>query len=129
MAALVLAGCAARAPSACLLPAQKPMTDIQLFFGRAMAGGGEVGETEWSQFSRDVLARNFPDGFTVMDGVGSWFNPASHSVIGEPSRVVLIAAAPAPDTAQRILAVTEDYKRRFQQLAVGILSAPACGAF
>lgn len=114
--------------TSCPYPA-KTMIAAQLFFGRDIPGREPVTEAEWSEFVSQTLARQFPDGFTVLDGAGNWRDGKTGKVISEPSKIVLIAAGSAPDMDRRLDAVIAAYRGRFQQQAVGMLRSTACGAF
>ena len=131
---LLLAGCAVPAetvpPSACLLPAQKPMLVAELFFGRNVPGRAPVSEAEWADFVARVVAPNFPDGFTVFDGAyGQGRDPQRRTIEREPPKVVLAAADPRPDLKDRIEAVRNAYQTRFAQRSVGLLTRWECGVF
>jgi hypothetical protein len=117
------------ATAQCPLPNQTPMLVTQLFFGRDIAGRAPLTDAEWSQFVDDTLARNFPDGFTVSEGEGQWLDPKTHQVAQERSKIVIVAAAPAPDLARRTEAVMADYRTRFHQESVGVLTTTECGSF
>jgi Protein of unknown function (DUF3574) len=98
---LLLAGCAvpgeALPPSACLLPAQKPMLVAELFFGRNIPGRAPVSEAEWADFVAQVITPNFPDGFTVFNGaLGQSRDPQSGAIVREPPKILLAAAYPGP---------------------------------
>ena len=130
---LLLAGCAMPGetvpPSACLLPAQKPMLVAELFFGRNIPGRAPVTEAEWADFVGRVITPNFPDGFTVFDGAGQWRDPQGGAVVREPPKILLAAAYPRPDLKDRIAATIEAYRARFPQKSVGVLTRWECGAF
>ena len=132
-ALLLLAGCAAPSenlpPSACLLPAQKPMLVAELFFGRNIPGRAPVTEAEWADFVARVITPNFPDGFTVFDGAGQWRNPQTRTIVREPPKILLAAAYPRPDLKDRVAATIEAYRARFPQKSVGLLTRWECGAF
>ena len=70
------AGCsiAANPRSACPLPTQQPFTIVQIFFGRNVPGRGPLTDAEWSSFVAKAITGEFPDGFTVIDGDGQWFD-------------------------------------------------------
>ncbi len=130
----VLGGCAALAscapaPAACLLPSQRPMLMIDLFFGRDSAGRGPVTDAEWADFTRTDITPRFPDGFSVFDTRGQWLNPQTGSIGSEDSKMVRIEALQAADTAARIAAVANAYRTRFHQVAVGISTVQVCAAF
>lgn len=96
----------------------------QLFFGR-----GGVPDAAWRSFETDVIAAQFPDGFTVTNGHGAWRDPASGKRSEERSTIVTIAVPAATQNAARIQAVRAAYKARFHQQSVGAVSAYACAAF
>ena len=117
-------------PSACLLPAQKPMLVAELFFGRNIPGRAPVSEAEWADFVARVITPNFPDGFTVLDGaLGQSRDPQSGAIIREPPKILLAAAYPRPDLKDRIATTIEAYRTRYPQKSVGLLTRWECGAF
>ena len=116
-------------PSACLLPAQKPMLVAELFFGRNIPVRAPVSEAEWAGFVAQVITPNFPDGFTVFDGAGQWRDPQSGVIAREPPKILLAAAYPRPDLKDRIAATIEAYRARYPQKSVGLLTRWECGAF
>ncbi len=131
---LLLAGCAMPAadlpPSACLLPTQKPMLVVELFFGRNIPGRAPVSEAEWADFVAQVITPNFPDGFTVFNGAaGQSGRPQGGMIAREAPKILLAAAYPRPDLKDRITATIEAYRTRFPQKSVGILTRWECGAF
>ncbi len=123
--AALLSGLAA-CQAACPLPGQRPMTRLDLYFGRDIPGGGMVDEAAWRDFAARVLTPAFPDGLTVVQAHGQWRDPARGRITGEPSFVVTVLGA-AP--AARAAAVAQAYKSRFHQQSVGIVTQPACAAF
>jgi hypothetical protein len=131
LALVSLAACAsetARAP-ACRPGMGRPMLVVELFFGRAVAGRGDVTDGEWARFVDGVVAPALPDGFTVLDGDGAWLNPATRVSARERSKVLVVAL---PDTAERLAAIGQvraAYQQAFHQQLVGMIVAPACGSF
>ena len=125
-----IAACAPRVPSdACLLPTEQRMLVAELFFGRAIRGRAPLSDTEWAEFAAQTITPNFPDGFTVFDGEGQWRNPQTGRIVGDPTKILLVAAKPTPDLAQRLVTVIEAYKSRFHQQSVGLITRDACAAF
>jgi hypothetical protein len=111
------------------LRGEHPMIEAQLFFGRAVDGRGPVTKQEWSDFVTDVIVKDFPDGFTVTDGEGSWLDPQSKSTIPEDSKIVLIVAKQSPDLAAKLTHAMNAYKTRFRQHSVGLVTRQVCAAF
>lgn len=128
----LMAGCSAigkSATSACRIPGQQTFTLVEFFFGRDVPGRGPVTEAEWADFAAHSLTDEFPDGFTVVDGAGQWFDQRSGKLIHEGSKVVIAAADPESDLATRIGTVVDAYRREFHQQSVGVVTTPGCGAF
>jgi hypothetical protein len=101
----------------------------QLYFGRGLAGGGEVDETSWAAFVDAELTPRFPDGFTVLDGAGQWRANAAHPIVRERTKLVLIAAPESAATRRKLEEIRAAYRSRFAQGAVGLVTAPACAEF
>jgi hypothetical protein len=125
---LVLSGCAS-AGSGCLFDSQQPMTVVELFFGRDVPGRAAPSEIEWTDFAASVIAREFPQGFTVMDGDGEWRDPATQTVTRERTKILIVATAKSPDLASRISRIRATYSRLFRQTSVGALTYDGCGQF
>jgi Protein of unknown function (DUF3574) len=125
-----LAGCASGdPPRACPLPGQHEMVVAELFFGRSIRGRAPVTENEWRAFSAEVIGPAFPDGFTSFDGEGQWRDPQTGAVTGERTKILVVAVAPSPALPETLRAVIDDYRRRFDQKSVGLLTRTECGAF
>lgn len=120
---------ASEAPYTCLLPQEKRMLVAELFFGRNAPGRGPVTEAEWAAFAAEVVSREFPDGFTVLDGAGQWRNPQTGAIAREPSKILVVVAERTPELRDRLTRVIDTYRARFRQLSVGIVTRTACAAF
>jgi hypothetical protein len=119
-----LAGCAQLDPRSCragLAPVQR----VDLYFGRAMAGGGVVTDEDWQRFVDQKITPRFPDGLTVTDVAGQWRGQSG--VMREPAKHVTIIIS--TNEATRLDAIRADYRAQFHQESVLLLEAPACGAF
>jgi Protein of unknown function (DUF3574) len=113
----------------CPLAGEQPMLVTQLFFGLSIQGRGPVTRHEWSEFLRQNVAPRFPDGFTVYEAEGQWLNPASHSVVRENSKVMIIAAEDTAEVRTKITEVSDLYRKTFHQQAVGVITRRECAAF
>ena len=102
------------------------MLRAELYFGRSVAGG-QVSDTQWSQFARTELTRRFPDGLTILDARGEWRD--GRRVVRERSKLVIAVMPDTPDAHQRIASAAETYKKRFRQKSVGIVTQTVCAAF
>jgi hypothetical protein len=133
---LMLAGCAdspeallPAAPYTCLLPAEQRMLVAELFFGRNIKGRQPLTDAEWVEFAAQTITPNFPDGFTVFDGVGQWRNPQTEQIAGGRTKILLVAAQRTPDFARRLSTVIDAYKAQFHQHSVGIITRDSCAVF
>ena len=125
---LVLSGCVA--PRAeCLLDSQQPMTVVELFFGRDIAGREPLNDREWSDFAASVIAKEFPDGFTVTDGEGQWRDPATRTITHERTKILTVANARSTDLALRVSRIRDAFGRLYRQSSVGVVTYDACGEF
>jgi hypothetical protein len=105
------------------------MLVAELFFGRAIRGRAPLSDAEWAEFAAQTITPNFPDGFTAFDGEGQWRNPQTGHIAHDPTKILLVAAKPTPDLAQRLATVVEAYKSRFHQQSVGLITRDACATF
>ena len=135
LAALLLASSSAcsKAPLAesasCPLAAQKPMVQIELYFGRSIAGRAQVSDAEWEAFSTTVLSKEFPDGSTTLAGQGQWLDPQANKTIQESSILVLVDVDPKSQFEQKIAYVVDTYKKQFNQQSVGVVTENVCARF
>src|SRR6266849_6930245 len=113
---------------ACNAP-QRPMQQIELLFGRNIAGHLRIGEAAWSRFLAREITPRFPDGLTVLDAAGQWRDPAGGRLVREPSKMVIIVTADDAPVRDRIAAIVAAYKQRFRQRSVGVISRSVCAAF
>jgi hypothetical protein len=113
----------------CPLQEQRPMMQVEIFFGRSISKQGFVNQAEWRAFERDVIARNFARGFTVLHASGNWRDPRSGDIRKEDSELVVIVTDDTESTREKIRRVTAEYKRMFRQNAVGVFTTQGCGVF
>lgn len=132
---LLLASCAypvataVPLPQATACPAGEPAMTAQLFFGRALKGGGAVSDAAWQDFLARAVTPRFPDGLTVLDGSGQWRNRATNQISREASTVVVIVTDESPATLASLQAIRAEYRRDFQQDSVGLVLNPSCASF
>lgn len=120
-----LAGCAAL-PTSC--PAGlTPMKEAQLFFGRAIPGGGEVSEADWRVFLDDEVTPRFPDGLTVQDASGQWKDKTG--IVREPSKRLTLVLSGRADEGAKLEAIRSAYRTRFHQDSVLQVETAICGGF
>jgi Protein of unknown function (DUF3574) len=91
----------------------------ELFFGRNKPDGTKVSRRDWERFLDDVITPRFPDGLTVLEGIGRFLN--SRGQIEQERTFVLILFYPLEaqrDKSLRIEEIREIYKLSFQQQSV-----------
>ena len=91
-------------------------------------GGETVSAEEWQTFLADTVTPRFPDGLTVLDARGQWFDTDQGRIYRESTLLlnVLVPADAASDGVAAIREVSDIYKERFEQQAVFHTALPAC---
>jgi hypothetical protein len=113
---------------ACSAP-QQPMQQIELMFGRNVAGHARVGEAAWSRFLAREITPRFPDGLTVLEAAGQWRGPGGRGVAREASKMVIIVTADNAAARDQIATIVAAYKQQFRQRSVGVISHAVCATF
>lgn len=96
-----------------------------LYFGRLIGDTGMVSDSAWERFVAEVITPAFPEGFSVMSGVGQW-RGADGKVISEPNKMVIFATPGSPETEAALLRIGERYRTLFGQEAVLHEHSPTC---
>jgi hypothetical protein len=125
-----MTGCAV-SPVAQICPkgTGSPMRVYELYFGRAIDGRADLTDAEWDAFRNTVIIPNLPAGSTVLDGVGAWLNPQTHTTISESTKVLVVAVPDTALSAQAIQRVRTTYVTTYHQISVGMTSQSSCGSF
>lgn len=91
----------------------------ELFFGSGKPDGSDITEAEWQQFLNAEITPCFPDGLTVMTGLGQ-YRGANGIIVRERSVVVsLMYPVSARRTShEKIERIRVAYKNAFQQESV-----------
>jgi hypothetical protein len=122
---LMLAAAPASAQS-CFLPGQKTMQVVRLYFGMNIPDGGRVSEGEWQDFLAKTVTPRFPAGLTVYEAKGQWRDTRTHEIDREDSRILELWTRDTPSSRRAVAEIARNYRTRFRQQAVGIVSVPAC---
>ena len=96
-----------------------PFTRTELYFGRNKPDGKEVSRKEFDGFLSGFVTERFPDGLTVLNGMGQFLN--SEGDVERERSVVLILLYPASaqnEKSIKIEEIREEYKKRYQQQSV-----------
>ena len=101
---------------------------VQLMFGRNDGDKLAVSDADWRRFVDEVITPRFPDGLSVMDVQGQWRAPGG-TLVREPSKVVYLVLDGGPDDPAKIAHIRDDYKARFHQQSVLLVSQKACVSY
>lgn len=100
----------------------------ELFFGLSRATGPEITEEDFQGFIDDEVTRRFPDGLTLLSGIGQ-FKDSAGTTVQEGSKLLILLY---PVNKQNNLAVEEirtQYKEDFQQQSVLRVDERSCVSF
>ncbi|TWI03441.1 uncharacterized protein DUF3574 [Luteimonas cucumeris] len=95
----------------------------RLLFGMNTPDGA-IDEVEWQRFLAEVVTPRFPDGLTVYNARGQW-RGESGRIEREDSRAVEIVHGDEVSGRARIAEIVAEYKRRYRQEAVLVISSSA----
>jgi hypothetical protein len=91
--------------------------------------GSTISEFQFRRFLRDKITPLFPDGLTVLAGLGQ-FKDSSGRISREGARlVILLYPLDAPDANQSIDTIREAYKEEFEQQSVLRTDSIECVSF
>jgi mannose/fructose-specific phosphotransferase system component IIA len=93
------------------------LIQADLFFGRNIAGGGEVSEEQFQTFVAQIITPLFPAGLTIFDAEGQ-FKDSSEMIIEEPSKVVTLLFEDTTDSENSIDQIISAYIQQFNQESV-----------
>ena len=122
---LLAAGCA---PNFQCPDGMDEFTELNVYFGQEKGDGASVSEDEWQAFLADVVTPRFPDGLTVSDARGQWFDTANGRLYRESTKLlnVLVPVDATDAGLDAAREISEIYKARFDQQAVFRTALPAC---
>ena len=126
---LLAAGCAVGGDPVCP-GGMDSFTELNVYFGLEKGTGETVTEEEWQSFLADTVTPLFPDGLTVLDARGQWFDTTEGRLYRESSKLLnmLVPADAADAGVDAVRDISDVYKHRFEQQAVFYTSLPACAA-
>jgi hypothetical protein len=111
---------------------EQPWVRTELFFGTSKPDGTAVTEAEWKGFLDAEITPRFPDGLTVLTGLGQW-QEEDNDIVQERS-MILILLYPrefAHESGAKIEAIRAAYELQFKQESVlrSDDSDPVCTSF
>ena len=103
-------------------------TEYNVYFGLEKGDRSSVTDDEWSTFLADTVTPRFPDGLTVVDARGQWFDTESGRLFRESTKLlnVLVPEENADEGIASIREISDAYKERFDQQAAFHTALPAC---
>jgi Protein of unknown function (DUF3574) len=98
---------------------EQPWVRSELFFGTAKPDGTAVTAAEWRAFLDGEITPRFPDGLTVMTGIGQW-QEADEEIVQERSMllILLYPREAAAASGAKIEEIRAAYEQRFRQESV-----------
>ncbi|WP_193199563.1 DUF3574 domain-containing protein [Nostoc sp. MG11] len=101
------------------LPKARAFSLIQedLFFGRNIAGDGEVSESEFQTFVDDVITPRFPAGLTILNSNGQFLDSTGR-LIEESTKVVTLFRENTSANEVSISEIVKTYRKQFNQESV-----------
>ncbi|MGH6865852.1 MAG: DUF3574 domain-containing protein [Methyloceanibacter sp.] len=96
------------------------MLKIDLMFDRNIGGGLGVSDALWSEFVASEITPRFPAGLTVDDALGQWCDAERDTIVREPSKDVRVIVRAGTEVKEKIEAIVNAYKQRFQRVFLGV---------
>lgn len=136
LAALIVVGACEKGSAAVPMPAagagacRAPLerwTEIALYFGRDIAGVGEVSERQFRRFLAAEVTPRFPDGLSVVDATGQFRD--GRRIVRERTKLVVLLVPAAVEAARKVAAIVKAYKTRFRQQSVLRTETAVCLSF
>ena len=112
-----------------LSPCSQPMVETKLYFGLSRPDGKSVTAREFESFVSREIVHRFPEGFTIVDGTGRWFEAQSKRTITEKTKI-LIRLHGTTDAENRAIAeIAQGYKQEFHPESVLRTDSLTCPVF
>jgi len=92
--------------------------ETRLYFGQFKLDGGTVSEKEWNDFVAQYVSKVFPEGSTVQNATGNWYDTAQHKLISEPSKVLIAVHKRSVTISRNIDSLMYWYKSIHNQQSV-----------
>ena len=85
-----------------------------------------VTDEEWERFLAEIVTPRFPDGFTILKGVGQ-YREKSGKIISEPSQILifLYASKDKKESRAKIEEIRNEYVKKFKQESVLRVDLPS----
>jgi Protein of unknown function (DUF3574) len=110
------------------LPAGELLVRSELFFGLSKPNGAIVSEKEFQHFVDREVTPRFPDGLTLLTGLGQ-FRTSQGRLVREYAKVLLVLYPPSADRSASVEEIRQFYKQQFQQESVLRVDTRSCVSF
>lgn len=98
---------------------------MNLYFGRDIASGGEVSDSQWVEFMAAEVTPRFPDGLSVVNVAGQSRN-SKNQTLRERTKLLIVIVFDAPAHQAKVAAIMDAYIKRFSQNSVFRTEKPTC---
>ena len=127
-AALAAASPADAAPRAACKHGAQTFARTDLFFGRTRPGG-VVTEAQFRSFVDEQVTPRFPDGLTLLTGIGQFRDSSGATAIEGANVLILLYPHGDARADRQIDAIRADYRQRFEQQSVLRADSVSCVSF
>lgn len=109
------------------------MYEIKMYFGLSCplpSRTVSVGNRAFCAFVQDEIIPRFPDGFTILDGMGTWKRKGSSEIIRENCKilVLIVKSWENADIQGKVYDIRNRYCELYKQESVLITASGLCEA-
>lgn len=92
----------------------------EMYFGTTKSDGTAYSNEEWLTFLADEVTPRFPDGLTVLTGLGQWRDSETSAVLQERSNVLIILypLSTYQESSTKLEEIRDAYEQQFNQSSV-----------
>ncbi len=112
-------------------PDSEPWMRAELYFGTTQDNGTPYAESDFDAFLDNEITPRFPDGLTLLTGLGQWKN-SEGTISQERSMLLIILYPPDPsgETSAKFEEIRDLYEQQFHQESVlRADGGPVCTSF
>ena len=113
-------------------PGSEPWVRAELYFGLPADEDAASGEERFGEFLDSEVTPRFPDGLTLLTGLGQWRSSSTGQISQQESAllIILYPADPSGETSARFEEIRDAYETQFDQESVLRADAgPVCTSF
>jgi hypothetical protein len=101
-------------------PDSEPWVRAELYFGTTKDDGTAYAPEEFDAFLDDEITPRFPDGLTLLTGLGQWQGEDDEEVLQERSQllIILYPADAARESSEKLEEIRDLYEMQFNQFSV-----------